>query len=196
MPQVMQVRNSRLTPAIAAAAVRAGAQIRERTTVEALPEGRVVVATGAWAGPPVTPARGQMILVTGGKIRSALLWKDRYIIPRLDGRLLLGSTVEDVGFDARTTDDGLRAIREAAIRMAPKVAELPVERAWAGLRPRTPDRLPIIGAEGRVIHATGHFRNGILLAPITARLVREIVEERRPSIGLEPFAPRRFARKR
>lgn len=190
VPHVAQVRNCRLTRAVARAAARAGAEIREHA--EAQPADRTVVATGAWAE-HVRPARGQMILAAGGgEIRRVLLWKDRYIIPRLDGRLLMGSTVEDVGFDASTTEAGLEAIRRDIARIAPRAVDLPVERVWAGLRPRTVDRLPIIGVEGSTIWATGHFRNGILLAPITARLVREIVEGVEPSVKLDPFAPSRF----
>lgn len=190
VPGVAQVRNNRLTRAVARAAARAGAEIREHA--EARPAERTVVASGAWAQ-HVRPARGQMILATGGgAIRRILLWKDRYLIPRLDGRLLMGSTVEDAGFDASTTDAGLAEIRRDVARIAPRAVELPVERTWAGLRPQTVDRLPVIGADGATIWATGHYRNGILLAPITARLVREILEGVEPSIDLTPFSPARF----
>ena len=189
LPRVAQVRNNRLPRGVARAAAGAGASIREHS--EAGPADRTVIATGAWAR-NVRPARGQMILASGGDIGRILLWKDRYIIPRLDGRLLMGSTVEDAGVDASTTEAGLAEIRRDIARIAPRAAELPIERAWAGLRPRTADRLPIIGAEGSTIWATGHFRNGILLAPITGTLVREIVEGVEPSIRLEPFAPSRF----
>lgn len=179
-----------------------GVEFRTHRSVDdlnTLPADRVVLAAGSWSGKlaphvRVRPARGQMILVAAPPqtVRCILLWKDRYVIPRRDGRLLLGSTVEDVGFDSRVTEAGLAEILRSVGRIAPKVAALPVERTWAGLRPRTPDRLPVLGAEGKVVHATGHFRNGILLAPITARLVREVVEERTPSVKLEPFAASRF----
>jgi glycine oxidase len=204
LPEIAQVRNHRLTQAAAQAARRAGVTIHTRAPVKdplGLPADRVVLAAGCWSsglapGIDVRPARGQMILLAAppGSIRRILLWKDRYIIPRRDGRLLLGSTVEDAGFDCTVTPEGLSAIRADAARIAPRTADLPVERTWAGLRPRTPDRLPILGAQGSMIFATGHFRNGILLAPITGRLIREILEDRTPSIRLDPFRPDRFAR--
>lgn len=202
LPEIMQVRNHRLTQAIARAARRAGAELRTNSPVRdpsVLEADRVVLAAGCWTGEvapsiPVAPARGQMILLVAppGAVRRIILWKDRYLIPRLDGRLLAGSTVEEAGFDKSVTDEGLSSIRASMRRMIPKTGELPTETTWAGLRPRLPDRLPVIDAVGKLIYVTGHFRNGILLGPITGVLVRELVEGRPPSVDLSPFRAARF----
>ncbi len=109
--------------------------------------------------------------------------------------MLLGSTIEDVGYDKSLTPAGLRHILAGAREIVPSLAGRPFEAAWAGLRPDSPDHLPILGATDieNYFIATGHFRNGILLAPITAQLLSQAILGRPPSLPLEPFSPLRFA---
>jgi glycine oxidase len=124
-----------------------------------------------------------------------VLWSEKiYLVPRNDGRILAGATVEHVGFDKDVTAGGLERILAASIELAPDLAGARIEETWAGLRPDSPDHLPILGPtdlDGLVI-ATGHFRSGILLAPVTARLIGEWVLERSVSIDCERFSPMRF----
>jgi glycine oxidase len=124
-----------------------------------------------------------------------VLWSEHiYLVPRNDGRILAGATVEYVGFDKRTTAGGVEKILSAAIDLAPRLANARIEETWAGLRPDSPDHLPILGPtdlDGLLI-ATGHFRSGILLTPITARLIREWITEQKVSMDWDRFSPLRF----
>jgi len=117
-----------------------------------------------------------------------------YVVARPDGRTLCGSTEEDAGFMRDVTLGGIASIASACVRLAPGLASAPVRTHWAGFRPATPDGLPLVGPLGPegLIVASGHFRNGILLAPITARVVADLVHGRAASIDLAPFDPRRF----
>ncbi len=161
----------------------------------------VINAAGAWAGivdgvpahvrVPVTPVKGQMLALAmpRGLVRRVTWVPGAYLVPRDDGRLLIGATVENAGFDVRVTAAGIRALLDAALAALPVLGDLAVAETWAGLRPGTPDGLPYIGATaltGYVV-ATGHYRNGILLAPATARGVADLVEGR-PDGALAPFA--------
>lgn len=148
--------------------------------------GSLVVAAGAWSGTleglpralPVRPVRGQMFAlgmpVGGVTVHDTVVAPGCYLVPRTSGRLLVGATAEEVGFAPGPTPRGLAALMAAATRAVPGLADLPVIESWSGFRPGTPDGLPFIGrdpdADG-VHYATGHFRNGILLAPITAEIV-------------------------
>ncbi len=217
LPGVAQLRNNRVAPALAEAATKLGVEFRPNCEVLGFLRvpGRItgvktsrgdllaketIMAAGAWAADllspigveiDVHPVRGQIALLEGppNLVQRVILWGDRYIVPRSDGRILLGSTVEDVGFDKRVTVEGIAGILTAAVRIAPGLARLPVVQTWAGLRPGTSDRLPYIGRamEGLVL-ATGHYRNGILLAPITARIIADLLAGR--PCDLEAFAPR------
>lgn len=140
---------------------------------------RVVAAAGAWtrrvAGTrvPVDPVRGQILVLTAPGIPRVVIRAPRrcYMVPRADGRLLVGSTMEQVGFDEGTTDAALDRLRTAAASVVPDLAAAPRADAWAGLRPMSPDGIPLVGPDPAVEglwHATGHGRNGILLAPVTA----------------------------
>lgn len=168
--------------------------------------GTFVLAAGAWSGRvrglprplPVRPLRGEMVqLTTTGRTPRHTLGSGRgYVVPRLDGRLLAGSTVEDVGFRRGISVAGIRGILESVQELAPSLSSARIADAWAGFRPGTPDDLPILGPDPEVdglVYATGHFRNGILLAPITAERVAELVTGAGSPQGLEPFAPERFA---
>lgn len=149
---------------------------------------------------PVRPAKGQMVSLRHEQLKiDRVLWSDKiYLVPRNDGRILAGATVEYVGFDKNVTAGGMEKIFTGAIELAPGLANARVEETWAGLRPDSPDHLPILGPadlDGLLI-ATGHFRSGILLAPITARLIREWVTEQRVSVDWERFSPLRFVEAR
>jgi glycine oxidase len=145
---------------------------------------------------PVRPAKGQMAALRSEQVRvERVLWSDKiYLVPRNDGRILAGATVEYVGFRNEITPSGMEKVFSGAIELAPELANARVEETWAGLRPDSPDHLPILGStdlDGLLI-ATGHFRNGISLAPISARLIREWVTEQRVSVDWERFSPMRF----
>jgi len=117
-----------------------------------------------------------------------------YLIPRSDGRLLVGATVEEAGFDKRTDPATIQRLHKAALALVPKLADARILEDWAGLRPGTPDALPILGhtsTPGYYV-ATGHFRDGILLAPVTAQVVADVIEGRTPQHDLTPFSPARF----
>src|ERR1700686_272813 len=151
---------------------------------------------GAAQYAPVRPAKGQMIALRAEDFSiERVLWSDHvYLVPRNDGRILAGSTVEYVGFDKKVTAGSVQKIIAAALQLAPALADAQIEETWAGLRPDTPDHLPIIGPtdlDGLLI-ATGHFRSGILLAPITARLIREWITTQNISLDWSRFSPMRF----
>lgn len=151
---------------------------------------------GAESYVPVRAAKGQMAAMRSDQVRmERVLWSDKiYLVPRNDGRILAGATVEYVGFRKELTPAGMEKIFCGAIELAPELAGARIEEVWAGLRPDSPDHLPILGPtdlDGLIV-ATGHFRSGILLAPITARLIREWVTEQRVSVDWERFSPMRF----
>jgi glycine oxidase len=127
-------------------------------------------------------------------VRHVIRAPDVYLIPRSDGRMLIGATSEEAGFDKRTVPDTILTLRQSAINLVPKIADARILEAWAGLRPGTPDKLPILGPTSTPGYfvATGHFRDGILLAPITAKLMAELITRQRPRIDLEKFSPSRF----
>ena len=128
-----------------------------------------------------------------------VLWSESiYLVPRDDGRIIAGATVEYAGYDKTLTAAGVEKNLGAAIELAPSLASAHIDEMWAGLRPDSPDHLPIIGPndlEGLVI-ATGHFRSGVLLTPITAKLVREWITLQRVSLDWDRFSPMRFVQNR
>ncbi|KGK82508.1 D-amino acid oxidase [Stutzerimonas degradans] len=164
---------------------------------------RVVVAAGAWSGEllrtlgldlPVKPMKGQMILFKCAEdfLPSMVLAKRRYAIPRRDGHILVGSTLEDVGFDKVPTEDALQSLRKTAAELLPALADAPVVKHWAGLRPGSPDGVPYIGAvdgfDGLWLNC-GHFRNGLVLAPASCQLLADLMLDREPIIDPQPYAP-------
>jgi glycine oxidase len=146
---------------------------------------------------PTRPVRGQMLALHSAEVnlRRVLRSERGYLVPRRDGRIVAGSTLENVGFDKRVTAEGMRKILDAAIELAPNLAGAEIVETWAGLRPATPDNLPILGpadVKGLFI-ATGHYRNGILLAPVTAKLVRDWILNQTMPAAAARFSPLRFA---
>ena len=151
---------------------------------------------GAAPYAPVSPAKGQMAVLRCEAVNiQHVLWSENiYLVPRNDGRILAGSTVERIGFDHDVTAGGMKKIMNGAIELVPGLAKARIEETWAGLRPDSPDHLPILGptdVEGLLL-ATGHFRSGILLAPLTAQLMREWITTQKVSADWERFSPMRF----
>jgi glycine oxidase len=174
-----------------------------RTNKTRFASGTVVNCAGAWAGQiephtiPTRPVKGQMLSVVMPQkelIRHVIRTPDVYLIPRSDGRMLIGATVEEAGFDKRTVPETIQKLRQAALDLVPELENARILEAWAGLRPGTPDGLPILGptsTPGYFI-ATGHFRDGILLSAITAKLMARIMVGQEPAISISNFSPERF----
>ncbi|MGB2626501.1 MAG: glycine oxidase ThiO [Candidatus Acidiferrum sp.] len=149
---------------------------------------------------PVFPAKGQMMALRcpSVEIRRVLWLEHTYLVPRNDGRIIAGSTIERTGFDHDVTAGGIKKILNEVLQLAPGLEKAQIEETWAGLRPDSPDHLPILGPTdiGGLSIATGHFRSGILLAPITARLIREWICSQKVSVDWERFSPLRFVEAR
>jgi glycine oxidase len=224
-PLDVQAENRRLISALAASVEKHGVRLLTETHVKSVltERGRVVgvetsrgkirapsavVACGAWtsfldgadkglSAVSIEPVRGQMLCFeTGARVVHHVIYSPRgYIIPRLDGRLLAGSTTEHAGFSKRVTLGGLKTIAASALEIAPAIENLPLLDSWAGLRPRSPDDWPVMGAsvetEG-LFYATGHYRNGILLAPLTGELIAEQITTGVTPPLLQAFSPERF----
>jgi glycine oxidase len=209
-----------LTKAALLAAKHRGVEVSSGTTVDSVDVsgGRVVGVTtgktayrasavvncaGAWAGHirplkvPARPVKGQMVCYAMPQkelLRHVVRSPEIYLIPRSDGRLLAGATVEDAGFDKRTVPETILELRRAAVAMLPALEQARLLEDWAGLRPGTPDNLPILGGTSILGYfvATGHFRDGILLAPVTARIMTEVINGGSCACDLVPFALDRF----
>jgi glycine oxidase len=149
---------------------------------------------------PVTPAKGQMLALRcdAVNLKKDLWCGHMYLVPRHDGRIIAGSTVEYEGFDRNVTVAGMQKLLTGAISLVPAIATARIEETWAGLRPDSPDHLPILGPTdlNGLLIATGHFRSGILLTPVTARLIREWVTTQKVSEDWAPFSPMRFQQAR
>ncbi|MBI3476138.1 MAG: glycine oxidase ThiO [Acidobacteria bacterium] len=184
--------------------INEGKAIGVRTNKTTFAAGAIVNCAGAWAGQvaphvfPTRPVKGQMLYVVMPEkdlLRHVVRTPEVYLIPRSDGRLLIGATVEEAGFDKQVVPDTIHKLRKAAIEMVPRLTEARILESWAGLRPGTPDALPILGATSTPGYfvATGHFRDGILLAPITANLMTSVVTGRKTALDLSAFSPARFS---
>lgn len=158
----------------------------------------VVDCRGAWSGPPVRPRKGQMLYVQPKTtvLRHVLRAPEVYIVPRSTGKVLIGATVEDVGYDKSVDPSAIQNLLNAAAKYLPELASAPITQSWAGLRPGTPDGLPIIGPTETpgLFVASGHFRNGILLAPVTARIMADLLQGRPAPLDIGAFSPARFSR--
>jgi glycine oxidase len=195
-----------LPPAAVEAVTGAAGRVRVTTSRGAIEAGCAVLAAGSWAGQvsvgagpalPVRPVRGQLLqLASPVPMISRVLWgADCYLVPGTDGEMLVGATVEEAGFDERATVAGVRDLLDDACALLPRAWNAGFTGVRVGLRPATPDELPVIGAsatEPGVIYACGHYRNGILLAPLTAALIADLVLDGRSDPGLADVSPRRF----
>ena len=204
-PKDIQVENRRLLSALANSVKKLGVTITTQTSVAAvLLEGNrvhgvqtargtissatVVIAAGSWSSfieprppiPTIEPVRGQMVcLEAKPQLTRHVIYSPRgYLVPRQDGRLLAGSTSEHAGFAKCVTAGGIASVLRNALEISPAIADLPLADTWAGLRPHAPDGLPVLGPCGEIdglFCATGHYRNGILLAPLTGELISEAI---------------------
>jgi thiazole synthase len=220
-PEDAQVDNRALAQALKAAAQTLGVDLREGVTVEAIQQhhGQVtslkttagewqaeqyVLATGAWSSAllpvPVQPRKGQMLSVripshqTNLPLQRVLFGSEVYIVPRQDGRIVVGATSESVGFTPGNTPAGLQKLLAAAIRLYPALQDFSIEECWWGFRPTTPDESPILGAGlcQNLTLAVGHHRNGILLAPVTALLIADFLSQQQSTPLLQSFSWERF----
>lgn len=218
LPDLAQVRNPRHVKALEAACHKMGVTLlqempvrglrRERSRVTAVetPEGPLaagafLLATGAWTDellgqvgwrPGIHPVRGQIVLYHSKtpRPRPILLQGKRYLVPRGDGRILVGSTEEDAGFVAEITPEGVAGLRRFAVSVLPELEWVPVEKTWAGLRPASADGLPYLGRVPdweNLFVAAGHFRAGLQLSPGTGRVMTELLLGRPPAVPLEAF---------
>ncbi|HYH81905.1 MAG TPA: glycine oxidase ThiO [Longimicrobium sp.] len=218
-----QVDNRALAAALPLAAGRAGAEVRSGVEAVAvlreggrvagveladggrIHAGAVVVAGGSWAGRlrglprplPVEPVHGQLVAMesTPPLFRHVVDSPRCYLVPRACGRVIAGATVERVGFSKSVTPWGVRRLLEGAVEIAPALDHAPLVETWSGLRPGTPDGLPILGRDPGVpnlLYATGHFRNGILLAPLTGEAIAALLLGEAPAWALEPYGVERF----
>jgi glycine oxidase len=164
---------------------------------------KVVNCAGAWSGRilphafPTRPVKGQMLCLASPSrnlLKHVIRAPEVYLIPRSDGRILVGTTVEEAGFDKRTEVATIQRLHRAAVALIPELRNAKILEDWAGLRPGTPDQLPILGATATPGYyvATGHFRDGILLAPITAQVMAEVITGTECRYDLKPFSPARF----
>ena len=221
-PSQRHVNPGLLTQALARAAAGHGATLRQGEGVagfvrsgarvtdirvgggESIEARDVVLAAGPWTGRlagrlgakvPTPPMRGQMLAYRSNAVRHMIWGEDGYLVPKAGGFLFAGATVEDAGFRPRTTVRGLAGLRRMARSLVPALRHAEVASAWAGLRPGSPDGLPVIGrlpGWENVYVAAGHFRNGILLGPITGRLIAQMVAGEATEVPLAPFRAERF----
>jgi glycine oxidase len=218
IPEMAQLRNPRHLKALQAVCAARGVQLRPNCSVHGLVRhggrieavetdqgrlaaGRYLIATGAWSDslleplgwrPGIRPVRGQIALLNTGTpgMRPLLLRGKHYLVPRGDGRVLVGSTEENAGFDARPTAAAIADLLERATSLVPKLAQAAIERCWAGLRPGSPDGKPFLGAVpgmDNLFVAAGHYRSGIQLSPATALVMKEVLLGEEPTIPLEDF---------
>lgn len=216
-PQVAQVRNPRLVKSLYASCRRAGVVFHAHTPVQEIlrqqqqvsgiqtPRGPVVADTviicgGAWSAQilqgiatvPIRPVKGEMLVLRGepGRLDPIVLYQDRYLIPRRDGRILVGSTVEEVGFNKQTTATARQELQQFAQGLFPDLTKLAVEHQWSGLRPGSPTGTPYIcaipGWKNLYLNS-GHFRNGLVLGPASTHLLTDILLGRSPIIDPTPY---------
>jgi len=218
-----QIENRRLMDGLAVAIRLAGIDVHEGSAVDGISVvngravgvisggltidcGVVVMAAGCWSGAllrdagisvPIVPARGQMLALKGPRppFSRVIHGGKCYLVPRRDNRIVVGSTIEYAGFKKGITAQGIELLLSAAIELVPALKEFEIIETWSGLRPDTADHLPILGPSGvdDLYLATGHFRNGILLAPITAELLVQSIVENKTSEQLAPFSSARFS---
>jgi glycine oxidase len=218
LPDLAQLRNPRHVKALLAACTSLGVRLQPgcpvhgfevqgqriralRTGLGRLEADRFLLATGAWTDtlleqvgwrPGIHPVRGQIALLrtTGTLFRRVLLHEARYLVPRPDGRVLVGSTEERAGFDKRTTAGAIGELLAFAFDRVPGLAGAHLERCWAGLRPGSPDGLPFLGPVpgfANLFVAAGHFRAGIQLSPATGLVLKEVLLGQPPTVSLEAF---------
>ncbi|MEM8885463.1 MAG: FAD-dependent oxidoreductase [Planctomycetota bacterium] len=208
LPEACAIRPPRFTRALFEGARRRGAELFDHTEVRAVEPGRVrtdrgefeapqvVLAAGAWSGrlrdeAPTVPVRGQVLLFEGELDHMTIYETGDYAVPRPDGQVLFGATLERAGFDARPDEAGFELLARRAAEWA-GLDRRRIRAAWSGLRPGTPSDLPYICAHDGLVYATGHYRAGFILAPLTARLVGDLVADRVPEFDFPLPSSGRF----
>jgi glycine/D-amino acid oxidase-like deaminating enzyme len=218
MPAESSVIPRRLVNAIRESCIKRGVDIRTGVRVDNISRNAVraglatfeassiIVASGVWSAEiagldppiPVYPRKGQILSLRmpAGAFSRMIRWQHSYFVPRNTGELVVGATDEDAGFDQSITPAGIGGLLADAQAISAHVGEYPILETWTGLRPATPDGLPNLGPSSipGVYYATGHYRNGILLTPVTAAIMADLVNSRTPSVEIEPFSPGRFKR--
>jgi glycine oxidase len=216
MPDERSVAPRRLVNAVRESCFQRGVEIRTGVHVDAISPNTVhfahttmqassiIVASGVWSAEfrsltpriPVSPRKGQILSLAmpPGAFRHMIRWNSSYFVPRSTGELIVGATNEDVGFDLSITAAGVGGLLTDAQAISSHVGSYPILETWTGLRPSTPDELPILGQSDvpGVYYATGHYRNGVLLAPITAAITADLIEGRKPRVDIAPYSPSRF----
>jgi glycine oxidase len=194
----VEIRTGLHVESIATNQVRVGHMILEAANI--------VIASGVWSpelsglNPPIPihPRKGQILSLgmPAEAFRRMIRWGSSYFVPRRTGELVVGATNEDVGFDLSNTPAGLGRLLMDAQEISSHVGSYPILETWTGLRPATPDGLPILGPSAipGVYYATGHYRNGVLLAPITATIVSDLIQGRKPGPAIDAYAPSRFGK--
>jgi glycine oxidase len=210
------LHNGKLAEAWAKAAEHCGVAVQTGTTVnearisngkvaevrignEWVGTGTVVIAAGSWSRQvgevfgltvPIEPAKGQMLAIRTTQLRHVISWGEHYLVPRKNGEVIVGSSVEFIGHNKDVTLEAIQTFINRSEALVPGIGKAPLSRFWAGLRPYSPTRRPLLcRAPGltNVVLATGHHRNGIVLAPITGKLICELITTGQPSLSLEPF---------
>lgn len=189
--------------AVTDVAIEGGRAVAVKTPKTRYTAGAVVNCCGAWAGQigplrfPTRPVKGQMLCVVAaqhGLVNHVVRAPEVYVVPRSDGRIVIGSTLEDAGFDKRVDPDTIQRLHQSAASLIPELGEARMLETWAGLRPGTADGLPLLGATevANYFVAAGHYRDGILLAPVTALVMSQVVRGEKPHVDLTAFSPARF----
>jgi len=206
----ISVSPRRLVDALRESCLRRGVEIRTGVFVKDIAEldaGAVIIASGVWSSEidglnpplPLRPRKGQILSLRmpPASFRRIIRWKHSYFVPRSDDSLVVGATNEDVGFDRSLTPAGIGRLLSDAQQISLHTANWPIEEMWTGLRPATPDELPVIGLSNTpdVYYAGGHYRNGVLLAPITAALIEDLLLKRPPRVPIDSYRPGRFTEK-
>lgn len=223
LPEIAQVRNPRLLRALKNDLKQRGVELLERCPVDivGVEKGRIygvacgaetyaaeayVLAAGAWSGllsqrfglanMPIFPVKGEMLIFAAppGLLKHIVLSKGRYLIPRKDGKILAGSTVENAQFNKSSTEAARKTLQDFAHELLPPLRRYPIEKHWAGLRPGSPDGIPVIGPHPEIANLffnCGHFRNGFVMAPASARLLADHVLRREPIVSPGPYLPKK-----
>jgi glycine oxidase len=206
-PRERSVAPRRLVNALRESCLNRGVDIETGVNVHSIDQfkaANIIIASGVWSRElkgldpiiPVQPRKGQILsLATPSQpFKRIIRWQHTYFVPRGSGEMIVGATEENAGFDRSNTPAGIGQLLNEAQQISSHVGAYPILEMWSGLRPATPDHLPIIGPSSipGVFYATGHYRNGVLLAPVTASIIAELIENGKTTTAIDSFLPSRF----